>query len=115
MNGFPDSRVGTGRVTPHHAHPRPPSSTHQSHLSLGTWLENGRRGAVGWTALLKRLGDAESIIPGVEGGTQAPRVPAHRRNGVTSIGGILQWDPFPSPKYNLSFPAAWNTQMVSQL
>ena len=31
------------------------------------------------------------------------------------IGEILQWDPFPSPKYNLSFPAAWNTQSISHL
>ena len=79
---FQTAEWGQGGSTPHHAHPRPPSSTHQSHLSLGTWLENGMRGAVGWTALLKRLGDAESIIPGVEGGTQAPRVPAQRRNGI---------------------------------
>ena len=31
---------------------------------------------------------------------------------VPDIGEILQWDPFPSPKYNLSFPAAWNTQFL---
>lgn len=34
------------------------------------------------------------------------------RQELRLTGEILQWDPFPSPKYNLSFPAAWNTQFL---
>lgn len=74
---------------------------------------------------LKRLGDAQSIVPWWEG--WYPRSYSTRKQkkqdldgglgtrvvqagAVTGIGGILQRDPFPSLKYNL-FLAARNMQV----